>query len=256
VTRVVTWNVNSVRARQDRVVEWVRANQPDVLALQEIKVEDHDFPSDAFRALGYHVAVWGQRTYNGVALLAKQPLEDVRRGLDADWSQEQARLISATAFGLRVYSVYAPNGEAPGTEKYAFKLGWMGRLATQLGAIVRPEAAICVCGDFNVAPADLDVYDPDGLREQIHVSTPERAALAGIVDVGLVDAFRRLHPKTAAYTFWDYRMLAFPKNRGYRIDHVFLTPALATRLRAAHIDREARKGKQPSDHAPLVVDID
>jgi exodeoxyribonuclease-3 len=254
--RLVTWNVNSVRARQERVVEWTRANQPDVMCLQEIKVEDQDFPEAAFRDLGYHVAVWGQRTYNGVALLARAPLEDVRRGLDGGQPDEPARLLAATVAGLRVYSVYAPNGEAPGTEKFAFKLGWMGRLAEQLAEVVRPDAAIAVCGDFNVAPGDLDVYDPEGLREQIHVSTPERAALAKLTGVGLVDTFRKLHPTTPAYTFWDYRMLAFPKNRGYRIDHILLTPSLLARVTAARIDREARKGKQPSDHAPLIVELD
>ena len=253
--RIATWNVNSVRARQERVLDWTRANQPDVLCLQEIKVEDREFPTTAFRDLGYHVEVWGQRTYNGVALLARAPLTDVRRGLDGDVTQEPARLIAATVDGMRVYSVYAPNGEAPGTEKFAFKLGWMARLTAQLAEVVRPEAPIAVCGDFNVAPTDIDVYDPEGLREQIHASTPERAALAKIVAVGLVDTFRLLHPATVAYTFWDYRMLAFPKNRGYRIDHILVTPTLAARVREARIDREARKGKQPSDHAPLIVEL-
>jgi exodeoxyribonuclease-3 len=253
--RLVTWNVNSVRARLERVLEWTRANQPDVLALQEIKVEDRDFPTAAFTDLGYQVAVWGQRTYNGVALLARAPLEDVRRGLDGGSGDEPARLLAATAFGMRIYCVYAPNGEAPGTEKFVFKLGWMARLAEQLAPVARPDAPVAVCGDFNVAPADIDVYDAEATREQIHVSTPERASLARIVGVGLVDCFRLMHPTTVAYTFWDYRMLAFPKNRGYRIDHILVTPPLAARVRESHIDREARKGKQASDHAPLVVDL-
>ncbi len=252
--RLATWNVNSVRARQERVVEWTRAVQPDVLCLQEIKVEDRDFPTAAFQELGYHAAVWGQRSYNGVALLARAPLADVRRGLDGG-ADEPARLLSATVDGMRVTCVYAPNGEAPGTEKYAFKLGWMARLAEQLAAAVVPDAPIAVCGDFNVAPGDLDVWDPVRLREQIHVSTPERDALARIAGVGLVDAYRLVHPTTVAYTFWDYRMLAFAKNRGYRIDHILVTPALAARVRDARVDREARKGAQVSDHAPLVVEL-
>jgi exodeoxyribonuclease-3 len=254
--RIVTWNVNSVRARLERVVEWTRANQPDVMCLQEIKCEDHEFPAAAFKEIGYHGAIWGQRTYNGVAILAREPIADVRRGLDGGKPDEPSRLIVGTVAGLRVYCVYAPNGEAPGTEKYAFKLGWMGRLAEQLAAVVRPDAPIAVCGDYNVGPGDLDVYNPEATREQIHVSTPERQALAKITGVGLTDIFRKLHPTTPAYSFWDYRMLAFQKNRGYRIDHILLTPALVARVREVRIDREARKGKQPSDHAPVIADLD
>jgi exodeoxyribonuclease-3 len=253
--RIVTWNVNSVRARQERVLGWVAENRPDILCLQEIKAEDREFPTDAFRDLGYHGATFGQKTYNGVAILARSELTDVRRGLDGGAEGEPARLIAATVAGLRVHCVYAPNGEAPGTEKFAFKLGWMARYTAQLAPLVGPDAQIVVCGDFNVAPGDLDVYDPEATREQIHVSTPEREALARIVDVGLVDVFRKVYPTKIAYTFWDYRMLAFPKNRGYRIDHVFLPPGLAARVTAMTIDREARKGKQASDHAPVIVDL-
>jgi exodeoxyribonuclease-3 len=253
--RIVTWNVNSVRARQERILAWTQANRPDILCLQEIKSEDREFPTDAFRDLGYRVATFGQKTYNGVAIAALTPIADVHRGLDGGES-EQARLIAATVAGLRVHCVYAPNGEAPGTEKFAFKMGWMGRYAAQLAPLVRPDAQLVVCGDFNVAPTDLDVYDPEATREQIHVSTPEREALARIVDLGLVDVWRKLNPTKIAYTFWDYRMLAFPKNRGYRIDHVFLPPGLAARVNSAAIDREERKGKQASDHAPLIVDLE
>jgi len=248
--RIATWNVNSIRARVDRVLAWTRAVRPDILCLQELKAEEKDFPLAAFAELGYQAAVWGQKTYNGVALLARGPLEDVQRG-----DGEQARLVRGRALGVNVYCVYMPNGEAPGTEKFAYKLGWMERFAAELAPVVAGGATVAVCGDFNVAPADLDVYDPEGLRETIHVSTPERAALQRIVDVGVVDAFRHLHPAERAYTFWDYRMLAFPKNRGYRIDHVLLTPDLVGRLAGVRIDREARKGEKPSDHAPLIVEL-
>jgi exodeoxyribonuclease-3 len=254
--RIVTWNVNSIRARAERVLGWIRAASPDVLCLQELKCEDKDVPRAELEGLGYHVALWGQKTYNGVALLSKTPLEDVRRGLDgAPADGEQARLVCARTAGMTVFCAYAPNGEAPGTEKFAYKLGWMARFTEVAAAAVAAGGPVVACGDWNVAPTDLDVYDPDGLREMIHVSTPEREALARIAGVGLVDAFRRLHPGERAYTFWDYRMLAFPKNRGYRIDHVYLTPDLAERLAGARIDREARKGEKPSDHAPLIVEL-
>jgi exodeoxyribonuclease III len=252
--RIATYNVNSIRARAERILAWTRAERPDVLCMQELKAEDKDFPLAAFAELGYHAAVWGQKTYNGVALLSLSPLEDVRRGFDGPAS-EQARLVSAMTRGIRVHCVYAPNGEAPGTEKFAYKLGWMERFAALVARDVAAGEPVAVGGDFNVAPTDVDVYDPDGLRETIHVSTPEREALARIVEVGLIDAFRRAHPKERAYTFWDYRMLAFPKNRGYRIDHVLLTPDLAERLVGAKIDREARKGEKPSDHAPLIIEL-
>ena len=252
--RIATYNVNSIRARSERILAWTRAERPDVLCLQELKTEEKDFPLAAFTDLGYQAAVWGQKTYNGVALLSLAPLTDVTRGLDGGGADEQARLVSARTQGIVVYCVYAPNGEAPGTEKFAYKLGWMERFTAQLAPVVA-QAAVAVCGDFNVAPTDADVHDPEGLRETIHVSTPEREALARIVGVGLVDAFRRVHPKERAYTFWDYRMLGFQKNRGYRIDHLLVTPDLADRLVGAKIDREARKGERPSDHAPLVVEI-
>lgn len=256
--RIATYNVNSIRARIERIVGWTRAQLPDVLCLQELKAEDKDFPHDAFRELGYQAAIWGQKTYNGVALLSRAPIADVQRGLDVGSPTadgEQSRLVVARTYDMTVYCVYAPNGEAPGTEKFAYKLGWMERLAEKLAPLVAAGTPLAVCGDFNVAPTDVDVYDPDKLRETIHVSTPEREALARIVDLGFTDSWRKMNPKERAYTFWDYRMLAFQKNRGYRIDHVYLTPDLAERLVSAKIDREARKGERPSDHAPLVVEL-
>jgi exodeoxyribonuclease-3 len=252
---IATYNVNSIRARGDRILGWIKKNQPDVVCLQELKAEERDFPHAEVEALGYHAVVWGQKTYNGVALLSRQPITDAGRGLDAG-PEEQSRLVWGRTFGMRVYDVYAPNGEAPGTEKFGYKLGWFKRFTERLAPVVASGEDVAVCGDFIVAPTDLDVYDADKTREQIHVSTPEREALTRLVDVGLVDAFRQLHPTERVYTFWDYRMLAFPKNKGYRIDHVLLTAGLAARLVGASVDREARKGERPSDHAPLIVELD
>ena len=252
---IATYNVNSIRARADRILGWIKANRPDVLCLQELKTEEKDFPLAEVQALGYHAAIWGQKTYNGVALLSLSPLSDVGRGLDAG-PDEQARLVWARTAGILVYNVYAPNGQAPGTEKFGYKLGWFTRFTERLAPVVARGEDVAVCGDFNVGPGDLDVYDADKTREQIHVSTPEREALAALMDVGLIDAYRTLHPTEKGFTFWDYRMLAFPKNRGYRIDHVLLSAKLAGRLVGARIDRDARKGERPSDHAPLLVELD
>lgn len=253
--KLATWNVNSIRARQERVLAWTAAQRPDVLCLQELKVEDAKFPGDEFRALGYQIATHGQKTYNGVAILARAPLADVERGLPGGDGDEQARLIAATVDGVRVLSAYFPNGQEVGCAKYAYKLSWLERLRAHLAATLAPGALAALCGDFNVAPTDADVHDPAAWREQILCSSGERAALERVRAVGLVDVVRQLHPEGALFTWWDYRMLAFPKNRGLRLDHVYATPALAARARTAVVDREARKGEKPSDHAPVVVEF-
>lgn len=249
--KLAAWNVNSIRAREERVLGWLDAHRPDVLCLQETKVEEGKFPAEGFRARGYEVAACCQKTYNGVAIVSRTPLADVERGLADGVEDAQARCIAATAAGVRVLSVYVPNGEAVGSEKFAYKLAWMDRLRAHLAARVTPDAPLVVCGDFNVAPAPLDVHDPAAWEGHVLFSEPERAALARLVSVGLVDLVRQLHPATPLFTWWDYRMLSFPKNRGLRIDHILATPALAARATAAGVDREARKGKQPSDHAPV-----
>jgi exodeoxyribonuclease-3 len=254
--KVATWNVNSIRARRERVVEWVGRNEPDVLCLQELKTEDAEFPADEFRELGYEAALFGQRTYNGVAILARGPLRDVELGFGDGVPDPQARFIAATtASGVRVMSAYIPNGEAVGSEKFAYKLAWCERLVAYLQARLAPGVRVALCGDFNVAPAPIDVHDPASWEGHVLYSTEERAAFARIIGCGLVDVVRQLNPNEPLFSWWDYRQLAFPKNHGLRIDHVLVTPALAEHATAARVDRAARKGKLPSDHAPVVVEF-
>jgi exodeoxyribonuclease-3 len=246
--------VNSIRARAERILAWTARERPDVLCMQEIKVEDHGFPAEDYRALGYQVATHGQKTYNGVAILSRLPMAGVQRGFGDGGDDAQARFLAATVGGLRIASVYVPNGQAPGTEKYAFKLAWMQRLAA-LAAAHRQDALV-LAGDFNVAPTDRDVHFPERWAGKIHASEPERAAFRALLDAGLVDVVRQLRPDEELLTWWDYRMLAFPKNDGLRIDHVLATPAVAARAVSAEVHRDERKGKQPSDHVPVVVALE
>jgi len=254
--KIATWNVNSIRAREERVRAWIEAQRPDVLCLQETKVEDEAFPRAALEGLGYHVLTYGQRTYNGVAILSRTEPSDVVRGAAGGEADPQARLLAATIDGVRVVSAYAPNGHAVGSEKFAYKLEWFGRLRSWLDRSFDRNAPLAICGDLNVAPEARDVYDPEGLANDVLFHADVRAALAHVTDFGLVDAFRALRSEPGLYSWWDYRQLAFPKNRGARIDHVLATPVLAGRLRNASIDREQRKGKQPSDHVPVVVEVE
>jgi len=249
--KLVTWNVNSIRARLDRLIDFLKTRAPDVLCLQETKVADDGFPTLELRALGYDVAFHGQRTYNGVAILSRTPLADVTRGFGDGDDDAQARLIAATIEGVRVASVYVPNGEAVGSDKYDFKLRWMERLRTWAATHVAGDRPALLCGDFNVAPAPIDVHDPIAWKDHVLFSEPERAALARVVDTGLVDLIRTMHPTEPMFSWWDYRMLAFPKGKGLRIDHLLATPSLAARAVASGVDRESRKGKQPSDHAAV-----
>jgi len=252
---IATWNVNSIRARQERVLAWLAAESPDVLCLQELKAIDEHFPVLEYQALGYESAVYGQRTYNGVAILARSPLTEVERGVNPSTPDPQARFIAATVRGLRVASVYVPNGESVASEKFAYKLAWLARLKAYAAARLAEQAPLVLCGDFNIAPAPIDVHDPVRWDGHVMFSKPERAAFAELLEVGLVDVVRELNPDQAIFTWWDYRLLSFPKNYGLRIDHVLLAPALRARMRAARVDREARKGLQPSDHAPVVVEL-
>lgn len=249
--KIATWNCNSIRARQARLLAWLASAQPDVLCLQELKCVDSDFPADALREAGYHSACYGQKTYNGVAILAKQEITDVTRGLMDEIDDQQARIIAGTVNGVRVVSVYAPNGQAVDSPAYQYKLGWYQRLRRYLDSRHRPEDRLVLCGDWNVAPEPIDVHDPVLWEGQTLFSKPEREALQNLCAFGLVDTFRKHHPEAGRYSWWDYRQLAFPKNKGLRIDHVFATPAMAEKCVAAEIDREARKGAQPSDHAPV-----
>jgi exodeoxyribonuclease-3 len=254
--KLATWNVNSIRARLERALAWVDAERPDVLCLQETKVEDAAFPVEPFAARGYHVAHAGQRTYNGVAILARVEPSAITRGLDDGEDDPQARLLAATVDGVRIVCVYAPNGEAPSSPKFQYKLRWLARLRRWLDDRCDPEQPLALCGDFNVAPEERDVCDPVVWRTSSLFHPEACAALAGVVGFGLEDTFRLHCQEAGRYSWWDYRMLAFPKDQGLRIDHVFATRALAGRSRSARIDRDARKGKQPSDHVPVIVQFD
>jgi exodeoxyribonuclease-3 len=251
--KLATWNVNSIRARLPRVLDWLAREAPDVVCLQELKVADGEFPFDEIRATGYHAAVHGQRTYNGVAILSREELTEVEVGLPDDGGDPQARLIAATVGGIRVLSAYFPNGQIVGSDKWLFKLAWMERLRSHLAGMDLASAPVALCGDFNVAPEDRDVARPDEWRESVLCHVDARRRLRDIAGLGLVDATRLHHEGPGPYSWWDYRMLAFPKGNGLRIDHVFLSPPLAKRCTAASVDRDERKGKRPSDHAPVVA---
>lgn len=251
--KVATWNVNSIRARHDRVLEWVKRHEPDVLCMQEIKVADEAFPALDLVGLGYQLAIYGQRTYNGVAIASRLPITDVVRGMDDGEPDDHARLIGATIGGIRILCAYFPNGGEVHSAKYVYKLRWMARLRAWLDARERPDAPLALVGDFNVAPEDRDVWDPAAWRGQTLFTDAEKEALAAIASWGLHDAFRKHHAEGGLYTYWDYRMLAFVKKQGLRIDHVYVTAPLLERCASCEIDREARKGKNASDHAPVVA---
>ncbi|HEX5660805.1 MAG TPA: exodeoxyribonuclease III [Polyangiales bacterium] len=248
--KVASWNVNSVAARRERLLAWLARHQPEVLCLQELKALDDAFPREEVEALGYQVALHGQRTYNGVAILSKLPLADVRRGLSDDVPEADSRLISARIGEARVVCCYVPNGQSLTSDKYPYKLAWLDRLKAHLA---RYEEPLLVCGDFNIAPEDRDVYDPEGLRDDVLVHESVREKFRALIATGLVDTYR-LHVEDAGkYSWWDYRQLGFPKNRGLRIDFVLASTKLA--CTGAGIDRDERKGKLPSDHAPVWAEL-
>jgi exodeoxyribonuclease-3 len=252
---VASWNVNSLRVRLPQVLRWLDERRPDVLGLQETKVTDEEFPAAAFTEAGYE-AIWhGQKTYNGVALLTRGPATDVVRGLES-FPDEQRRLLGASVGGVRVYNVYAPNGQAVGTDKYAYKLEWFAALRAQLAAELERHRALLVMGDFNVAPEDRDVHDPAAWEGNVLVSPPERAALEAIAGLGLTDTFRLFEQPPASFSWWDYRAAAFRRNRGLRIDLQLASEALAGRCRRAAIDRDPRAWERPSDHAPVLAEFD
>jgi exodeoxyribonuclease-3 len=253
--KVVSWNINSLRRRQDRFIAWLAATGPDIACLQETKCTDEQFPVLDLKAAGYHSAFHGQKSYNGVAIISKEKAADVRPALCDEEEDPQARVLAATIGGLRVYSIYAPNGQAVGSPAYDYKMRWYERLRK---CLAREKAGhpLVVCGDFNVAPKDEDVYDPDLWRGAIMCSDGEREAFGKLCGLGLVDTLRLHHPETGLFTWWDYRMLSFPKNRGLRIDAVLASESLAPRCTASGIDREMRKGKEPSDHAPIWAEFD
>lgn len=252
--KIASWNINSLRKRQDRLFAWLEQMQPDVVCLQETKCSNDQFPVLALQAAGYHSAYHGEKSYNGVAILSRvEPLE-VRASLCDEIADPQARVIAATVRDIRIFSIYAPNGQAVGSPAYQYKLEWFTRLRDCLSKEKNPE--LIVCGDVNVAPEDADVHDPALWHGAIMCSQDERAAFRQLCDVGLVDTLRLHHKEGGMFTWWDYRMLAFPKNRGLRIDVILASSALARKCIAAGIDREMRKGKEPSDHAPIWAEFD
>jgi exodeoxyribonuclease III len=254
--KLATWNVNSIRAREERLLRWLGKHQPDVLCLQELKVTDDAFPLLPIRALGYHAAVHGQKTYNGVAVLSREEPAEVERGFGDGGDDTQARLVMARVGSVHVVSAYIPNGSEVGSDKWAYKMEWMRRLRAWLDRRFAKSDLVALCGDFNVAPEARDVHDPAEWEPSVLFHPEARAALENVRAWGLVDAFRQHHEGPGFYTWWDYRMLAFPKGRGLRIDHVLLSAPLAARCVSALIDRDERKGKLPSDHAPVVVELD
>ncbi|RZS91004.1 exodeoxyribonuclease-3 [Motilibacter rhizosphaerae] len=256
--RLATWNVNSVAAREPRLLAWLEQVRPDVVALQETKCAADAFPRSV-EQLGYEVAAHGDGRWNGVALLSRVGLEDVRRGFPGDpgfpdASTLEPRAVSATCGGVRVWSVYVPNGREPGHEHYAYKLAWLDALRPALAADLEASPLV-ITGDFNVAPTDTDVWDISVFAHATHVTPPERAALARLRELGLRDVVPRALKYDTPYTYWDYRAGMFHKNLGMRIDLVYASDALADRVTDAYVDREARKGTGPSDHAPVVVDL-
>ncbi len=249
--RIVSWNINSLRRRLDRLLAWLRETEPDIVCLQETKCTDEQFPSLELRAAGYHSAFHGQKSYNGVAILSKLEPRDVRPALYDEEDDPQARVLAVNIGDVRVFSVYAPNGQAVRSPAYDYKMKWYARLRRCVSHHENAATNLVLCGDFNVAPHDEDVHDPALWESAIMCSEGERAAFQDLCAAGLIDTLR-LHRKEAGlFTWWDYRMLAFPKNRGLRIDAVLANKAMAERCVMAGIDREMRKGKEPSDHAPI-----
>ncbi len=252
--KIVTWNVNSVTPRKERLLAFLAREAPDVICIQELKCVDEKFPLAEITAAGYHATVYGQKTYNGVAILSREAPIEVERGMGDGAADDAARLVTARfASGLSVVCAYVPNGQEVGSDKYRYKLGWLERCRAYLDRRFSPKDRLVVVGDFNVAPRDLDVHDPDAWYEKILCSTSERMGLAKLIDFGLVDTFASLYPGKQAFTWWDYRMLGFPKNHGLRIDLILATEPMVTKLSEVRVDRDERKGEKPSDHAPVIA---
>jgi len=256
--RIATWNVNSLAVRLPQVLDWLAANPVDLLCLQELKLTDDKFPHDALQAAGYTAAAFGQKTYNGVAILSRHPLRDVVHNITG-LQDEQARVLTATVDApggpLRVVNGYFVNGQAPGTDKFAYKMGWLDGLQTMLRSELQAHPRLALLGDFNITADDRDSYDPEGLRETIHHTSEERAHFQALLALGLTDAFRMFEQPEKSYSWWDYRDFGFRRNRGLRIDHILVSEALKPLVTACTIDRLPRKNERPSDHTPVVVDL-
>ena len=248
--KIAAWNVNSLKVRLPHLLDWLAEQQPDALCLQELKLEDHNFPRAEIEAAGYHVAFYGQKTYNGVALLARQPISDITCG-NPHFADEQKRLIAGTVGDTRIICAYMPNGQAVGSDKYEYKLRWLDGLAIWIEQELAAHPKLALCGDYNIAPDDRDVHDPKAWADGILCSPPERAAFQRLLALGLSDSFRLFEQPEKTFSWWDYRMLGFQKNLGLRIDHILLSTPLAEKCTAAGIDRAPRKRERPSDHAPV-----
>ncbi len=252
--KIATWNVNSLRVRLPHVLDWLRANEPDVLCIQETKLKDEDFPAGEFEALGYHSMFSGQKTYNGVAVVSRSPAADV--GTDLPGLEDpQRRVLSANIDGIRVVNLYVPNGKEVGSDKYEYKLDWLKHLVAWSEALLAESSSVVICGDFNIAPEDRDVHDPEAWRGKVLCSEPEREAFRALTAVGFRDAFRKFEQPDDAYSWWDYRAAAFRRNMGLRIDLILCSEALYDGVTACTIDREPRRLERPSDHAPVVAEI-
>ena len=252
--KLATWNVNSLKVRLPQVLDWLAAHQPDVLCLQETKLEDVNFPAAEIAAAGYQVLFSGQKTYNGVAILSKTPASEVVTAIPG-FVDEQKRVLAATIAGVRVINLYIPNGQSVDSDKYQYKLGWLTALTAWLAGELVRHPKLVLLGDFNIAPEERDVYDPKAWEGQVLFSQPERDAFRQLTGLGLADSFRLFEQPEKSYTWWDYRMNAFRRNMGLRIDHILLSPALAETCKSCVIDKGARKQERPSDHAPVIVEF-
>lgn len=252
--KLAAWNVNSLKVRLPQLLDFLRTRQPDVVCLQETKVEDHVFPQTELGAAGYQAAFCGQRTYNGVALLSKTALTDVQAGMP-DYADEQKRVIAASVDGVRVVCVYVPNGQSVVSDKYQYKLQWLAAFSAWLSEELTRHSRLAVLGDYNIAPEDRDVHDPELWRGQVLCSEPERAAFRKMLALGLKDSFRLFEQPEKSFSWWDYRAAGFRRNLGLRIDHILLSEALAAQCTASIIDKDMRKLERPSDHAPVIATL-
>ena len=250
--KLATWNVNSLKVRLPHLLDWLKSAQPDVMCLQELKLEDAKFPREEIAAAGYRASFSGQKTYNGVAILSRADARDGMAGIP-EFADEQKRVLAATIGGVRVVCLYAPNGQAVGSEKYEYKLRWYAALNAWLKGELAEHPELAVLGDLNVAPEDRDVHDPKVWEGQVLVSEPEREAFRTLVTLGLQDSFRLFEQPEKSFTWWDYRMLGFRRNAGLRIDHILLSPALAARCTACTVDKAPRRLERPSDHTPVIA---
>ena len=252
--KIATWNVNSLKVRLPQVLDWLAASDADVLCLQETKLTDENFPADEIKAAGYQVIYSGQKTYNGVAIISKREAGDIITDV-AGLDDPQRRIIGATIDGIRILNLYVVNGQEVGSEKYAYKLEWLARIADFIKAELQQHELFITLGDFNIAPQDRDVHDPDAWRERILCSTPERNALQHILDLGLEDTFRLFEQQEKSFSWWDYRAAAFRRNMGLRIDLILASKALSRKCTACSIDREPRQLERPSDHTPVYAEF-